>query len=133
MLAVSNHYLNNTLHHLSQVEPVSYRRIFAGAGIYHDAQLFALVASNKLYFRVDENSVTPYLNRAMPALKPSSALICESHFYQLPDEVLEDSAELLYWMRAAVEASQPMDWADSPGASSVASAAPPAYRRFLAG
>lgn len=131
-MAVSNHYLNDTLHNLSQVVPVSYRRIFAGVGIYHQAHLFALVVSDKLYFRVDDNSVTPYLDRAMPALNPRPAQLSESHFYQLPKDVLEDSAELMYWMRAAVEASQPLELAESASAPSETSA-PAAYRRFLAG
>lgn len=104
-MAVSNHYLNQTLHHLSQVVPVSYRRIFAGAGIYHQGVLFAVVVDNILYFRVDENSVHPYQEREMPSLCPDSALSPESHFYQLPDDVLRHAQELLFWMRAAVEAS----------------------------
>lgn len=108
-MAVSNHYLNQTLHHLSQVVPVSYRRIFAGAGIYHQGALFALVVDNTLYFRVDENSVTPYLERQMPSLRPGSALSPDSHFYQLPDDVLRHPPELLFWMRAAVEASLARD------------------------
>lgn len=105
-MAVSNHYLNRILHRLSQVVPVSYRRIFTGVGIYHQGQLFALITNNRTYFRVDEDSVEPYRERAMPALKPAAAFLPGSHFYQLPDEVLHNPAELMFWMRAAVEASQ---------------------------
>lgn len=121
-MAVSNHTLNQTLHHLSQVAPVSYKRIFTGVGLYHQGHLFALMADNRLYFRVDEHSVTSYRERAMSALKPQSALLPGSHFYQLPDEVLRNPEELLFWMRAAVEASQPTslesDDASAPSLSS---------------
>lgn len=106
-MAVSHHTLNQILHHLSQVAPVSYKRIFTGVGVYHQGHLFALVADNRLYFRVDESSVAAYHEHAMSALKPQAARFPGSHFYQVPDEVLHSPAELLFWMRAAVEASQP--------------------------
>lgn len=106
-MPVSHHTLNQFLHHLSQVASVNYKQIFTGVGVYYQGHLFALVADNRLYFRVDESSVAAYHERAMPALKPQAAHLPGSHFYQLPDEVLHNPAELLYWMRAAVEASQP--------------------------
>ncbi len=105
-MSVSQPALSRVLHHLSQVAPVSYRRIFAGIGLYHQQHLFAIMTDDRLYFRVDEASRQPYLDRAMPSLQPRGASAPVSHFYQLPEAVLEDSSELLYWMRAAVEASQ---------------------------
>lgn len=105
-MPVSNHYLNQTLYHLSQVVPVGYRRIFTGAGVYHQNNLFAVITDNKLYFRVDEHSVAPYRERAMPVLRPRTAQRADSHFYQLPEDVLHCPAELLHWMRAAMQASQ---------------------------
>lgn len=106
-MSVSHHALSRALHHLSQVAPVSYRRIFTGVGLYHQQQLFAVMANDRLYFRVDDDSVQPYLQRGMRMLHPRVAALSDCHFYQLPEAVLEDSAELIYWMRAAVEASQP--------------------------
>ncbi|WP_051235197.1 TfoX/Sxy family protein [Marinimicrobium agarilyticum] len=105
-MSVSHHALSRALHHLSEVAPVSYRRIFTGVGLYHQHQLFAVMANDRLYFRVDEDSVQPYRQRSMPMLHPRVAALSDCHFYQLPEAVLEDSAELIYWMRAAVEASQ---------------------------
>lgn len=106
-MSVSHHALSRALHHLSEVAPVSYRRIFTGVGLYHQHQLFAVMANDRLYFRVDDDSVQPYLQRSMAMLHPRVATLTDCHFYQLPEAVLEDSAELIYWMRAAVEASQP--------------------------
>lgn len=105
-MSVSNHYLNQTLHLLSQVVPVGYRRIFTGAGVYHQSKLFAVIADNNLYFRVNEQSVAPYLDRSMPVLKPRTAQRAQSHFYQLPEDVLHSPTQLLYWMQAALEASR---------------------------
>lgn len=128
-MSVSQPALSRALHHLSQVAPVSYRRIFAGIGLYHQQHLFAIMTDDRLFFRVDEASRQPYLDRAMAALQPRGAGSSISHFYQLPEAVLEDSSELLYWMRAAVEASQsPLPepaYESAPVSSSV--------RRFSAG
>lgn len=103
-MAVSDHYLTGVLERLSQVAPVSYRRIFTGVGIYHRGVQFALLANDRLYFRVDDVSVQPYRDRGMPALQPEAALSSTNGYYQVPSEVLGQPNELLYWMRAAVEA-----------------------------
>lgn len=108
-LSVSYQALNRVLHHLSQVAPVRYRRIFSGVGLYHEEYLFGVMTGHRLYFRVDDISRTPYIERCMPALHPPSAFSNSSHFYQLPDAVLESPGELRYWMRAAVEATQGSD------------------------
>ncbi|MDQ2076948.1 TfoX/Sxy family protein [Marinimicrobium sp. ABcell2] len=104
-MAVSEHYLSEVLERLSQVAPVSYRRVFSGVAIYHRGVQFALIANDRLYFRVDDASSQPYIERNMPPLQPEAALTSARHYYQVPQVVLEESNELLYWMRAAVEAA----------------------------
>ncbi len=128
-MSVSQPALSRALHHLSQVAPVSYRRIFAGIGLYHQQHLFAIMTDDRVYFRVDDDSRQPYLDRSMAALQPRGVGFWESHFYQLPEAVLEDSSELLFWMRAAVEASQ----APLPEPAYESAPAPSALRRFSAG
>lgn len=105
-MSVTSGQLNHTLRCLSRVAPVTYRRIFDGLGLYCEGRLFALLLPEGLYFRTDEDSVQPYRERAMARLAPRSVGTAHSHFYRLPDGVLENSPELLFWMRAAVEASQ---------------------------
>lgn len=105
-MSVASGQLNHTLRCLSRVVPVTYRRIFDGLGLYCEGRLFALLLPEGLYFRTDEDSVQPYRERGMPRLAPPSVGTAHSHFYRLPDGVLENSPELLFWMRAAVEASQ---------------------------
>lgn len=128
-MSVSHHALSRALHHLSQVAPVSYRRIFTGIGLYHQQQLFAVMANDRLYFRVDDASIEPYLQRDMSALHPRVACVPDSHFYQLPEAVLEDTAELMFWMRAAVEASEEPAVTVEPETHSE----PAAFRYFSAG
>jgi DNA transformation protein and related proteins len=91
---------------MSQVTPISYRRIFNGYGIYHESVQFAIIVNDRLYFRADAHSRHLYLAKHMNAFLPASVSTSDSNFFQLPDEVLSQPAELIFWMRIAVEAAQ---------------------------
>lgn len=105
-MGVSNHYIAHAVECMARVVPISYRRIFHGVGIYHQGVQFALMVNDRLYFRADQYSRPLYENKSMKPFSPSTALHGEFVFYQLPEEVLENPAELIYWMRTAVEAAQ---------------------------
>lgn len=103
-MSYSQIYVERVIEALSQVDPVSYRRIFNGLGIYYRGTQFALLINNRLYFRADEDSRPLYRARAMLPFQPSTASHA-SDFYQIPDALLDNPAELSHWMRIAVEAS----------------------------
>lgn len=105
-MTVSQHYLAHTIERLASVVPVSYRRIFTGYGVYHQGVQFAIIVNDHLYFRADDLSRTLYQDKNMTPFQPGAVERAESSFYQLPDEVLENPRELIYWMRTAVEAAQ---------------------------
>ncbi len=105
-MSVDDRYLARVLGLLAAVAPVSCRRAFTGALIYHQQTVFAVVAGNRLYFRTDANSACLYQSRSMPVLESRLIQGGISAFHQLPDEVLENPAELRHWMRAAVEATR---------------------------
>lgn len=109
-MAVSEHYLSEVLECLAHVAPVTYKCLFSGVSIYHQGIQFALIANDRLYFRVDEASVEPYRVRNMRPLQPEAALSSARPYYEVPQVVLDTPSELLYWMRAAVEAApNPVD------------------------
>ena len=105
-MTVSNHFLLHAVESMSHVAPVSYRRIFNGFGIYHQGVQFAIVINDRLYFRADDYSRSLYIAKRMTAFLPSTIETGESNFFQLPDDVLSHPAELIFWMRIAVEAAQ---------------------------
>ncbi|GGY83062.1 hypothetical protein GCM10011613_29890 [Cellvibrio zantedeschiae] len=105
-MTVSNHFLLHAVESMSHVAPVSYRRIFNGYGIYHHGVQFAIVINDHLYFRADDYSRSLYIAKRMTAFLPSTIESGDSHFFQLPDDVLTHPAELIFWMRIAVEAAQ---------------------------
>ena len=105
-MTVNNHFLLHAVESMSHVAPVSFRRIFNGYGIYHHGVQFAIVINDRLYFRADDYSRSLYAAKHMTPFLPASIGANESNFFQLPDEVLSHPAELIYWMRIAVEAAQ---------------------------
>lgn len=105
-MTVTNHFLLHAVESMSHVAPVSFRRIFNGYGIYHQGVQFAIVINDRLYFRADDYSRSLYTAKHMTPFLPSTIGNSESNFFQLPDEVLSHPAELIFWMRIAVEAAQ---------------------------
>lgn len=103
-MSVSQDYLARTIERLASVVPVSYRRIFNGYGVYHQGMQFALIVNDHLYFRADDYSCLLYERKGMKPFQPGRIESTESCFYQLPEDVLANPAELVYWMRTAVEA-----------------------------
>lgn len=108
---LSHAYVDRVILRLSRVAEISYRRIFTGFGIYHHNVQFALIINDRLYFRADNDSRHLFLQRGMSAFQPRVAQV-ESSFFQLPDDILHNPAELSHWMRIAVEASQAGDYRD---------------------
>lgn len=105
-MTVTNHFLLHAVESMSHVAPVSFRRIFNGYGIYHHGVQFAIVINDRLYFRADDYSRSLYTAKHMKPFLPSALGTSESNFFQLPDDVLSHPAELIFWMRIAVEAAQ---------------------------
>ena len=109
---LSHAYLDRSIARLSQVAEVSYRRIFNGVGLYYRGVQFAIIINDHLYFRADEHSRALYQQKGMAAFQPRAAASVESSFFQLPNEVLDQAAELKHWLRIAVEAAQTGDFRD---------------------
>lgn len=105
-MAVSNQYVAHAVERMARVAPVSYRRIFHGIGVYHQGVQFALIVNDNLYFRADDQSRPLYQQQGMKPFSPPAALHVEFVFFQLPEGVLGSPAELIYWMRTAIEAAQ---------------------------
>jgi DNA transformation protein len=105
-MTVSNRFLLYAVESMCSVAPISYRRIFNGYGVYHQQVQFAIVINDRLYFRADDYSRGLYLAKCMTAFLPPAIGHSTSNFFEVPDEVLTNSAELIHWMRIAVEAAQ---------------------------
>ncbi len=101
-MAVSQSYREFVLEQLGRVTPVTSKSMFGGVGIYAQGIFFALIADDRLYFKVDDATRPHFEQRGMEPFRPfgeESAL----GYYEVPVDVLEDVRQLEAWIKMAVE------------------------------
>ena len=101
-MAVSESYREFVLEQLGRVTPVTGKSMFGGAGIYAKGLVFALIAEDRLYFKVDDATRPEFEKRGMEPFRPfeeDSAM----GYYEVPADVVEDVAQLEFWMRKAID------------------------------
>src|SRR5258707_12683949 len=100
-MAVSESYRGFVLEQLGRVMPVTAKSMFGGVGIYAQGLFFALIAEERLYFKVDDATRPDFEHFGMEPFRPfgeDSAM----GYYEVPADVLEDAAQLAPWMSKAI-------------------------------
>jgi DNA transformation protein len=100
-MAVSESYRDFVLEQLGRVTPVTGKSMFGGVGLYANGLFFALIAEDRLYFKVDDTTRTDFERLGMEPFRPfgeDSAM----GYYEVPVDVVEDPAQLAPWMRQAL-------------------------------
>jgi DNA transformation protein len=69
-MAVSQSYREFVLEQLGRVAPVMGKSMFGGLGIYAQGLFFALIAEDRLYFKVDEATRPEFEQRGMEPFLP---------------------------------------------------------------
>lgn len=109
-MAVSDSYREHVVEQLSRVQPVTWRKMFGGVGLYATGTFFALLDDNTLYFKTGEANRDAFLERGMRAFQPFGPDSKAMDYHELPGEILEDVTLLAEWMNAAIAVA-----ADKPG------------------
>jgi DNA transformation protein and related proteins len=102
-MPVSQEYLDYLIDQLKIFGAVTAKRMFGGAGLYHQGVFFGLVADDVLYFKVDDRNRKDYIDAGMGPFKPFGSYAMG--YYEVPADVMEDSDELALWARKAFEAN----------------------------
>ncbi len=102
-MAVSDDFREFVLEQLRPSGRIASRRMFGGVGLYLDGLFFALIDDDTLYFKTDDSNRTRFERAGSVPFcpfpdRPGQAL----GYWQVPAEVLEDSAELAQWAREAM-------------------------------
>ncbi len=101
-MAISETYRDFVLEQLGRVTPVTGKSMFGGVGIYGQGLFFALIAEDRLYFKVDDATRPDFERRRMEPFRPfgeNSAM----GYYEVPADVVEDVAQLECWARKAIQ------------------------------
>jgi DNA transformation protein len=101
-MAVSKSYRDFVLEQLGRVTPMTGKSMFGGVGLYADGLFFALIAEDRLYFKVDDTTRPDFERLGMEPFRPfgeDSAM----GYYEVPADVVEDPVQLAPWMRKAID------------------------------
>jgi DNA transformation protein len=106
MSAKPNEFVNHLLDLLEPLGPISARRMFGGYGIYLDRTMFALVADDMLYLKVDDASRAEFVASGLePFRYARQGKSYEMSYHQAPEDALEDGELLRDWARKALDAA----------------------------
>jgi DNA transformation protein len=105
-MPVSPDYRDYVLEQLTCLGHVTGRSMFGGVGLYLDDVFFALIASDVLYFKVDDRTRRAYETAGMSAFKPYPNRSVTMNYYEVPVEVLEDEDRLRTWGLQALEVAR---------------------------
>ena len=90
------------LDQLTDLHNVTCRAMFGGYGLYRQTMFFGIVHKDRLYFKVNANTVPNYKEHGMKPFRPNAKQTLKS-FYEVPIDVIEDAEVLTQWATEAVE------------------------------
>jgi DNA transformation protein len=87
---------------LSALGSVQARRMFGGVGLYCDGLMFALLAGDALYFKVDEENRAAFeAVGSEPFRYAKKGEWVTLSYWRAPDEALDSPEQALPWARSA--------------------------------
>lgn len=102
----SESYLDYVKDLFSSFGEITIRKMFGGAGVYCDGAIFALIAEDELWFKVDDVTRVEF---EAAGLKPfeveMNGKVGTMSYYNVPEGIFDDNDELRHWTFMALAAS----------------------------
>jgi DNA transformation protein len=99
-------YVSYVVDLMQSIGPVYAKAMFGGYGIYLDGVMFALIADQVLFLKVDEQTVNDFKSNGLEAFtyyKKGSEY--KMSYHQAPDDTLEDYEVMNLWANRAYAAA----------------------------
>ncbi|MEC4678895.1 MAG: TfoX/Sxy family protein [Nitrospirota bacterium] len=91
-------FVSHALELLQGLGPVRARKMFGGYGLFLQDLMFALVADEMLYFKVDINTERSFQDLGLQQFTyDKKGKIFSMSYYQAPEACLEDQSEMQSW------------------------------------
>jgi len=91
---------------LAPIGRVRIRAMFGGYGVYLDDLMFALIADDELYFKVDAESVERFREAGCePFVFESRGRTVAMSYFSAPAEVFDDRESARDWAECALDAA----------------------------
>ncbi len=100
-VAVSNEFLEYVVDQLSTWGEVRAKRMFGGAGLFHQGKMFGLIADDVAYLKVGESNRDDFDKAGSKPFQPYKNKRTTMSYCEIPSEVLEDRDELARWAEKA--------------------------------
>ena len=101
-MRVSSGFREYVLDQLAALPGLRDRSMFGGVGLYADDLFFGILASDVLYFKVDDSNRQEYQQAGSRPFKPYADRAMTMPYYAVPIEIVEDAATLVKWAKRAV-------------------------------
>lgn len=107
-MSVSAEFRAYIMDQLEGLDGLQIRSMFGGAGIYAQDVMFALIADDMLYFKVDERNRADYhIEGSRPfSYERKGKRIALSSYLQVPERLFDDPDEMLAWAQKALGAAR---------------------------
>jgi DNA transformation protein len=101
-MRVSTGFREYVLDQLAALPGIRDRSMFGGVGLYADDLFFGILASDVLYFKVDDSNRQEYEQAGSHPFKPYADRAMTMPYYAVPIEIVDDAATLVKWAKRAV-------------------------------
>ena len=99
-----NSFKQFVLDQLAALPDLRAKAMFGAYGLYQDRHFFAILDEGRLFFKTDEKSRAPYLERNMgPFTYQAKGGPISLNYHEVPPDVLENAPELVDWARRAIQ------------------------------
>ena len=104
-MAVSAEFQSFIADLIAPLGPVRIRRMFGGAGLFLDDVMFALIAGDQLYFKVDEATRPDFEAEDKGPFTYTRAGTQQAltSYYEAPVSLFDDPDQMLQWSRRAAD------------------------------
>ena len=100
-------FVLHVLETMRRFGPVEAKAMFGGWGLYHQGLFFALIADDTLCLKADDENLAEFeragLKPFVYEMKGGDSIVM--HYYQAPEEALENAEVMAKWARSAYGAA----------------------------
>jgi len=105
-MRVSSGFRAFVLDQLAGLPGIHDRAMFGGVGLYANDMFFGILASDVLYFKVDDSNRQEYESAGSEPFRPYPGQTMTMGYYAVPIEIVEDEMTLVRWAARAVNVAK---------------------------
>jgi DNA transformation protein len=104
-MAISDEFIDYVIDQLAAWGEVSARKMFGGAGLYHDETMFGLIADDVAYLKVDDSNREDFVRAGASPFNPfpDKVKTYVMSYYEIPADVLENRTALAEWAQRSLD------------------------------